>query len=102
MDFLDDVMGAIGGKKPKYDSAAELKRLQKEQASATPEQEKRAKAAGFKNHAERVAYVRQKQNKTGGSVKGKPKTADPSVMHPAVLLDYVSQAIKGATEGKKP
>lgn len=103
MEFLDAITSAIKGK-PKYDSSGDLKRLQEEQArtKATPQQEREAKAAGFKSHAEFMAYARQRQNKAGGSVKGKPKSADPSVMHPAVLLDYVSQAVKGATEGKKP
>lgn len=106
--FLDSLFGDAKAPPPqptgRGSDEAELRRLQAIQAKGyTAAQEAAARKAGYPNAAAHQAWLAQRENKTGGSVgegqttRGKVKSA--SMMHPANILQYISDALSGANKG---
>lgn len=109
MDWLNDLLSTVTGKDSNASPTGELERIQRREAEkpATREQEAEARRAGFKNHREYMAWLRQRQQQTGGTTEGsgtrqlKKGTDAAMSWHPARLLDYVSRAIDDATKKDK-
>lgn len=59
--------------------------------------ERRAKASGFPNAAAMMAWSRQRNQQSGGTVQGKGGPVNPMVMHPKNILQRVLGAWQGAT-----
>ena len=77
-------------------------------ASAAPtysdELERRARANGFPNAEAMMAWARQRNTPTGGTIPKKGKQAQPSVeaatsWHPANIFNYILGRWKGAADG---
>ena len=103
MEWLNDLIASVTGESEKPRSSEQLEQAQRRDSAkpATAQQDADAKAAGFKNHKERMAYLRQRENRTGGTVESEKKSASSSLLpawHPKVLLEYVDKAIKDATK----
>lgn len=107
MNIIDDILSALGitDPKPTVDSARQLEQAQREQAQrrVTPEMEREAKAKGFKSYEEYLQWERQRRQRSGSTVRGESGRAPAGAKtamswHPAVLLDYVNQAIVDATK----
>jgi hypothetical protein len=102
MKWLDDLLASVTGESAKPSAAEELERIQREESArpATAEQDAAARRAGYRNHKEYMAWLRQSQNRSGGTTEAPKKPSARAAMswHPRVLLDYVSDALKGANE----
>lgn len=68
-------------------------------ARATPEQEARARAAGFPSWEAYVAWTKRSQEHSGGTVPGQAAPSAQSAMdwHPANIFRYITDAMRGAT-----
>lgn len=102
MEWLEELFSNLTGGNRKPTAAEELERIQREEAAkpATPEQDAAARKAGYKNHKEYMAWLRQSQNRSGGTTPRQKKPSAEAAMswHPRVLLDYVDKALSGANE----
>lgn len=106
MDFIDDFLNSVGyGKKAKkVDSSRQLENAQRRDASSkgTPAQEEEARRAGFKSHVEYMAYLRQRQQRSGGSTsrKAKPGLTTGTASHPISILNRVDAELEKANKPK--
>jgi hypothetical protein len=72
-------------------------------ANNTAELDKRARAAGYRNHEQMVAFLRRRSEKTGGTVTkpakpAKKKGSDNAFSwHPKKLLEYTKKKWNDAT-----
>ena len=103
MEWLNDLIATVTGESEKPKASEQLERAQQQDSAkpATAQQDAEARAAGYKNHREQMAHLRQRQNRTGGTVEGEKRSASSSLLpawHPKVLLEYVDKAIKDATK----
>lgn len=72
-----------------------------EAAGASPEQERQARAAGFRDYAQMRAYLMQRSRKTGGTARGGNGVTDAAdsgssrtnamSWHPAHLFSYIQR-----------
>ena len=96
--FFEDYMGKLFGQ-DRIDSEGQLRAAQKQ--TFTADQEAKARAAGFNNAAEAIAFTRQRQ------ANRSPQTQSESFMdrllgsafswHPTNTLNRASRATKDAT-----
>ena len=89
--------------KAKPDGEAELKMLQQRARSYSPEDNAKAKAAGFRNADEMHVYMKQRMNKTGGTVSRNPlrkllSGTDLMAWHPATTIGMAGDALQSANE----
>lgn len=89
---------------PRIDSEQQLRDAQATARSYTPEQNKQARAAGFRNADEMVLFLKAHQsgNKTVvpgvGSVSDGLSLADLFPWHPANTLNMATEALRKATD----
>lgn len=102
---------AMGGFDSMHPSGAANPSAQPQNADASRQQEMRAHANGFANYAQMLAWARQRNTPSGGTIPegSNPDTSGsgvpnpsvggsyPMMMHPGNLFQYVYNKIKGAT-----
>jgi hypothetical protein len=100
---MSDLIGYFQG--PKIDSEKQLRDAQVRARSYSSAQEAQARSAGFASADAMAQYMRQKQNKTGGTVPGRGKGAlsgllggDALSWHPTNTLNRASGALRSARE----
>lgn len=103
-DFLRGLGASIGyGADPNAGgSEAQLEQYRR-MAAGNAKYDERAKAAGFNNGDEMIAYLRNQQNRSGGTTptqgtfgRVREGAEDAAMMHPKNLFSYIGEALKRA------
>lgn len=79
----------------------QLLAAQKAARGYSAKQEASARAAGFKSADQQMVYLKQKQTKTGGSVRGGGNFGMESLVpswHPRTTLNKATEAMQNARE----
>lgn len=105
----DTFLELIGMGEPRVDSSGQLRKAQAAQKApatkATPEQERKAKAAGFPSYEAMIQFQRQKEMQRGKTTTTeKPsdrskRATNPMEAHPKSIFEYIADALSGAGGG---